>query len=50
LSTICVTIASRLVIELAALSVDRHDDRLVQRNGQQCRQALGAAAAAAINI
>ena len=31
--------------DLAAPSVDRHDDRLVQRIGQQRRQALGAAAA-----
>jgi len=36
--------------DLAAPSVDRHDDRLVQRIGQQRRQALGAAAAAAIHI
>src|SRR5262249_12757072 len=34
----------------AAAPVNRHDDRLVQRSGEQCRQALGAAAAAAINI
>jgi len=48
LSTIWVTIASRG--ELAAPPVDRHDDRLVQRVGQQCRRALSAAPAAAINI
>ena len=43
LSTICVTIVLRR--DPAALSVDRHDDRLVQRVGQRCQQALGAAAA-----
>jgi hypothetical protein len=31
--------------DLAAAPIDRHDDRLIQRIGQQCRQALGAAAA-----
>ncbi|HXL30017.1 MAG TPA: hypothetical protein VN968_12110, partial [Bradyrhizobium sp.] len=36
--------------DLAAAPIDRHDDRLVQRVGQQRRQALGAATAAAINI
>jgi hypothetical protein len=45
LSTICVTIASRLVSLRRPPSVDRHDDPLVQRIGQQCRKALGVAAA-----
>jgi hypothetical protein len=31
--------------DLAAASVDRHDDRLVRRIGQERRQALGAATA-----
>src|SRR6267378_5773826 len=44
LSTICVTIASRLVILRRRPSIIT-DDRLVQRIGQQCRQAPGAAAA-----
>ena len=44
LSTICVTIALRLVT-LRRRPSNRHDDRFVQRIGQQRRQALGAAAA-----